>query len=158
MMRQKLILSQRAIRQESPRISAGNRRRRGNGRRWDACARPLYVRGQVLPWLGVGVAYLGLSAQSTDNRPTLREQAIEVDASWHPLVECQFDPYVQLGGLKLVEVSGDDFEPNPHSRWGAEGQVGMNFVFPHLAIGVQLRHATAGHQWTLLGLQLEGRI
>jgi hypothetical protein len=105
--------------------------------------------------LGIGVSYLDLSVSNTDNYPPVHAQALELNASWHPL-KYSFDPFLQLGELRLFNVSGDAFRPS--SPWGTEGQLGVNFVVPHFAMGLQVRRAFTHYGWLMLGFQLEGRI
>jgi len=110
----------------------------------------------VLPWLGVGIAYFNLSVSNTDNYPPIGAQAFEINASWHPLKYSAFDPFLQLGGLRLFDVSGDVY--GPPSPWGTEAQLGVDYVLPHLAVGLQVRRAFGNFDWLMLGFQLEGRI
>jgi len=116
-----------------------------------------YVRANVLPplGLGLGVSYLDLSVSNTDNYPPVHAQALELNASWHPLKH-SFDPFLQLGELRLFNVSGNVFRPP--SPWSTEGRVGVNLVVPHFAIGLQVRSGFAHFDWLMVGLQLEGRI
>jgi hypothetical protein len=116
-----------------------------------------YVRASVLPPLGIGidVSYLNLSVSNTDNYSPVHAQALELNASWHPLKH-SFDPFLQLGELRLFNVSGNAFHrPSP---WSTEGQLGVNFVVPHFAIGLQARRAFTHYGWLMLGIQLEGRL
>jgi len=115
-----------------------------------------YVRANALPWLGIGVSFFNLSVSNTDNYPPVGAQAFEINASWHPLKDSSFDPFLQLGGLRLFNVSGDIY--GPPSPWGTEAQLGVNCVLPHLAVGLQVRRAFADFDWLMLGFQLEGRI
>lgn len=117
----------------------------------------VYARAQVQPWLGIGVAYYELSAQNDDNYPPFEAHALELNAAWHPFRHPWLDPYVQLGALRRFGVSGAPFDLNPQP-WAAEGQLGLDFVLSPLAIGLQARHGLGDHAWSLLGLQVEGRI
>jgi hypothetical protein len=116
-----------------------------------------YVRANVLPplGLGIGVSYLDLSVSNNDNYPPVHAEALELNASWHPLKH-SFDPFLQLGELRLFNVSGNFFRPP--SPWSAEGRLGVNLVGPHFAIGLQVRSGFADFGWLMVGLQLEGRI
>ena len=115
-----------------------------------------YVRASVLPWLGIGVSFFDLSVSYTDNYPPIGAQALEINASWHPLKYASFDPFLQLGGLRLLKVSGNIY--GPPSLWSAEAQLGVNYALPHLALGLQVRRAFGDYAWLMLGFQLEGRI
>jgi hypothetical protein len=112
-----------------------------------------YVRARVLPFLGIGVSYFDLSVSNTDNHPPLDAQALELNASWHPL-KYSFDPFLQLGELRLFNVSGYD----PPSPWSTEGRLGVNLAVPHFAIGLHVRSGFGHFGWLMVGLQLEGRI
>ncbi len=117
-----------------------------------------HVRVSVLPWLGIGISYLDMSAPNNDNRPPFGAQALALNASWHPLKYSSFDPFLQLGGVRLFNVSGDALYFGSPSPWSAEAQLGVNYVVPHFALGLQLRRAVGDYDWTMLGLQFEGRI
>jgi hypothetical protein len=116
-----------------------------------------YVRASVLPSLGLGIgaSYLDLSVSNTDNYAPVHAQALELNASWHPL-KYSFDPFLQLGELRLFNVSGNDFRPP--SAWSTEGQLGVNLAVPHLAVGLQVRSGFGHFGWLMVGLQLEARI
>jgi hypothetical protein len=115
-----------------------------------------YVRAGVLPWLGLGVSYFNLSVSNTDNYPPVGAQAFAINASWHPLKYSSFDPFLQLGGLRLFNVRGNVYAPA--ALWVTEAQLGVNLVLPHLAIGVQARRAFGDFAWLMVGFQVEGRI
>jgi hypothetical protein len=114
-----------------------------------------YVRANVLPQLGLGVSYFNLSVSNTDNYSPIGAQALEVNASWHPL-KYSFDPFLQLGELRLFKVNGNVYAPP--SPWNTEGQLGVNYVGPHFAIGLQVRSGFGHFGWLMGGFQLEGRI
>jgi len=118
----------------------------------------LHGRAQVLPWLGVGLAYFNLTASNNEGYPPFKLQAFELNSSWHPLCDAWFDPYLQLGALGIVGVQSNAYERGPEPRWGVQGQLGANVVLPHFAIGVHARLGQAEREWTLFGLQVEGRI
>ena len=118
----------------------------------------LHGRAQVLPWLGVGLAYFNLTASNNEGYPPFKLQALELNSSWHPLCDAWFDPYLQLGALGIVGVQSNAYERGPEPRWGVQGQLGANVVLPHFAIGVHARLGQAEREWTLFGLQVEGRI
>jgi len=109
----------------------------------------------VLPSLGLGIgaSYLDLSVSNTDNYPPVHAQALELNASWHPL-KYSFDPFLQLGELRLFNMSGYD----PPSPWHTEGRFGVNLAVPYLAIGPQVRCGFGHFGWLMVGLQLEARI
>ena len=116
-----------------------------------------YVRANVLPplGLGIGVSYLDVSASNTDNYSPDHAQALELNASWHPL-KYSFDPFLQLGELRLFNMSVNYFRPP--SPWGTEVRLGVNVAVPHFAIGLQVRDAFSHFGWLMAGVQLEGRI
>lgn len=118
----------------------------------------LHARAQVLPWLGVGLAYFNLTASNNEGFPPFDLQALELNSSWHPLFDTWFDPFLQVGALGIVRVQSNAYEHGPEPRWGVQGQLGANVALPHFAIGVHARLGQAERQWTLFGLQLEGRI
>jgi hypothetical protein len=118
----------------------------------------LHGRAQVLPWLGVGLAYFNLTASNNEGSPPFKLQALELNSSWHPLFDTWFDPFLQLGALGIVGVQSNAYERGPEPRWGVQGQLGANVVLPHFAIGVHARLGQAEREWTLFGLQIEGRI
>ena len=118
----------------------------------------VHGRAQVLPWLGVGLAYFNLSAPNNEGDRPFRMQALELNSSWHPLFDTWFDPFVQIGALGIVGVKSNEYERGPDPRWGVQGQLGANVVLPHFAIGAHARLGYAEHAWTLFGLQVEGRI
>jgi hypothetical protein len=105
--------------------------------------------------LGIGVSYLDLSVSNSDNYPPVHAQALELNASWHPL-KGYFDPFLQLGELRLFNVSGNAYRPP--SPWSTEGLLGVNLVVPHFAVGLQVRRAVTHFGWLMVGFQLEGRI
>ena len=116
-----------------------------------------YGRANVLPslGLGIGVSYLDVSVSNTDNYSPVHAQALELNASWHPL-KYSFDPFLQLGELRLFNVSGNAY--GPPSPWSTEGRLGVNLAVPYLAVGVQARRAFSHFGWLMLGVQLECRI
>lgn len=118
----------------------------------------LHGRAQVMPWLGLGLAYFNLSASNNEGYPPFKLQALELNGSLHPLFHSWFDPFLQIGALGIVGVQSNEYERGPEPRAGVQGQLGANAVFSHLAIGVHARLGQAGRAWTLFGLQLEGRI
>jgi hypothetical protein len=115
-----------------------------------------YVRANVLPplGLGIGVSYLDLSVSNTDNYSPMNAQALELNASWHPL-KYSFEPFLQLGELRLFNASGNYGPPSP---WSTEGRLGVNLAVRRFAIGLQVRDAFSHFGWLMVGLQLEGRI
>lgn len=118
----------------------------------------LHGRAQVLPWLGVGLAYFNLTASNNEGDAPFRLQALELNSSWHPLFDTWFDPFLQIGALGIVGVQSSAYERGPEPRWGVQGQLGANVVLPHFAIGVHARLGRAEREWSLFGLQVEGRI
>jgi len=118
----------------------------------------LHGRAQVLPWLGVGLAYFNLTASNNEGYSPFQLQALELNSSWHPLCDAWFDPYLQLGALGIVGVQSNSYERGPEPHWGVQEQLGANVVLPHFAIGVHARLGQAEREWTLFGLQIEGRI
>lgn len=118
----------------------------------------LHGRAQVLPWLGVGLAYFNLTASNNEGYPPFKLQALELNSSWHPLFDTWFDPFLQIGAFGIVGVQSNAYERGPEPRWGVQGQLGANVVLPHFAIGVHARLGQAEREWTLFGLQVEGRI
>jgi len=60
--------------------------------------------------------------------------------------------------VRLFNVSGDALYFGPQSHWSAEAQLGVNYVVPHFALGLQLRRAVGDFDWTMLGLQVEARL
>ncbi len=118
----------------------------------------LHARVQVLPWLGVGLAYFNLTASNNEGYPPFQLQAVELNSSWHPLFDTWFDPFLQIGALGIVGVQSNEYERGPEPRWGVQGQLGANVVLPHFAIGVHARLGQAEREWSLFGLQVEGRI
>lgn len=118
----------------------------------------LHGRAQVLPWLGVGLAYFNLTASNNEGYPPFKLQALELNSSWHPMFDTWFDPFVQVGALGIVGVQSNAYERGPAPRWGVQGQLGANVVLSHFAIGVHARLGQAERGWSLFGLQVEGRI
>lgn len=118
----------------------------------------LHGRAQVLPWLGVGLSYFNLTASNNESSPPFKLQAFELNSSWHPLFDTWFDPFLQIGALGIVGVQSNTFERGPEPRWGVQGQLGANVVLPPFAIGMHARVGQAEREWTLFGLQIEGRI
>jgi hypothetical protein len=118
----------------------------------------VHGRAQVLPWLGVGLAYFNLTASNNEGYAPFKLQALELNSSWHPLFDTWFDPFLQIGALGIVGVQNNAYEHGPEPRWGIQGQLGANVVLPHFAIGVHARLGQAERQWSLFGLQVEGRI
>jgi len=118
----------------------------------------LHGRAQVLPWLGVGLAYFNLTASNNEGRPPFTMQAFELNSSLHPPFESWFDPFLQIGALGVVGVEHNGFDRGPDPRLGWQGQLGVNLALPHFAVGVHARLGHAERSWTLYGLQVEGRI
>ena len=116
------------------------------------------ARAQVLPWLGVGAAFFQLTAPNNEALKSTRAQALELNASAHPVIGSWFDPFVRLGAFDYVGFQSSGFDSEPHTRIGAEGQIGMNVALPHVAFGINLRQGIAARDFTLLGLQVEGRL
>jgi len=118
----------------------------------------LHGRAQVLPWLGVGLAYFNLTASNNEGSPPFKLQALELNGSWHPLFDTWFDPFLQIGTLGIVGVQSNEYDRGPAPRFGVQGQLGANVVLSHFAIGVHARMGHAERTWTLFGLQVEGRL
>ena len=121
-----------------------------------------YVRASVLPpplGLGIGVSYLDLSVSNTDNYSPVHAQALELNASWHPLKHSSVDPFLQLGELRLFNVSGPA-EVSPSSPWSTEVLAGVNLAVSHFAIGAQVRSGIGSGKfgWQMVGVQVEVRM
>jgi hypothetical protein len=118
----------------------------------------LGARVRVLPWLGVGLSYLRLSAPNNEDYDPFELGAVEVSAAWRPVVGKWFDPFVQAGALGVVGSGGGYMATETTSRFGLEGMVGLDFVRLPFAVGVHARSGFTNRGWTLAGLHLELRI
>jgi hypothetical protein len=122
------------------------------------------ARVELLPWLGVGLSYLQLSATNNEGYPPFTFQAFEVFAAWRPVVGRWFDPFVQAGALGVVGSGGGYEGAETTSRFGLEGMVGFDFVVNRptvrlpLAVGVHARSGFTSQTWTLAGLHIELRV
>ena len=63
-------------------------------------------RVQLLPWLGVGLSYLQLSASSNENYPVFTLDAFELSAAWRPVVNRWFDPFAPAGVVGVIRSGG----------------------------------------------------
>ncbi len=117
------------------------------------------ARIQLLRWLGVGLSYFKLSAYNNNDDWPLAVRALELFGSAHPLRTRWLDPYVRVGALNVVSVSGGGpGESLTVASWGIEGIVGLSVTPGPIAFGVDIRSGSAGRAWTMLGLHLEVRI
>lgn len=116
------------------------------------------ARAQVLPWLGVGAAFFQTTGPNNEAIKATRAQALELNASLHPITGSWFDPFVRVGAFDYVGFQSSGFDAEPHTRIGAEGQIGLNVALPHVAFGFNLRQGFAARDFTLLGLQVEARL
>ena len=118
-------------------------------------------RVQLLPWLGVGLSYLQLSASSNENYPVFTLDAFELSAAWRPVVNRWFDPFAQAGVVGVIRSGGGYMGTDSSSRFGLEGTAGFDFVAAlrvPLAVGVHVRSGFTSESWTMAGLHLELRI
>jgi len=115
------------------------------------------ARVQALPWLGIGLSYFQLGAGNNEDYDPFTFEALEISASWRPVVGRWFDPFVQVGTLAVID-SGGGYPGDSTSPFGLEGMAGFDFVRLPLAVGVHLRSGFTSESWTLLGLHLEVRI
>jgi hypothetical protein len=114
-------------------------------------------RVQLLPWLGIGAAYVGLGAGSNEG-DTFSFRALELNAHWHPIVGRWFDPFLRVGGLGVIDSGGGYMNYESTSRWGLEGMAGFDFVLYRVAIGPHFRAGFTNRYWTTAGLHFEVRI
>lgn len=116
------------------------------------------ARGELLPWLGVGLSYLHLSAPNNEAWDAFTFDALEVSAAWRPVVDKWFDPFIQVSALRVVGSAGGYEGAETTSPSGLEGMAGFDFVRLPIAVGVHARSGFTNHAWMLAGLHLEVRL
>jgi len=116
-------------------------------------------RVQPLPWLGAGAAFLQLSASNNEGYPSLLVNALEVNASAHPYRTRWLDPFVRVGGVRVLNArDGYPGDIALVSRWGAEVLGGLDVAATYFALGIDLRHGFTNRSWTMAGLHVEARL
>jgi len=115
----------------------------------------LYGRYQLYRGLGVGASYFWLAAPNNEGNswPQTNLQALEGFAEYHPFETSWLDPFARLGVLGLTHVEGSA----PVDRFGLEGVLGLDFVLPHVALGLHARSGFTNRHWTMVGLHTEMR-
>ncbi|MEO6602487.1 MAG: hypothetical protein ABIQ16_21575 [Polyangiaceae bacterium] len=115
----------------------------------------LYGRYQLYRGFGVGASYFWLTAPNNEGNawPEFHGQALEGFAEYHPLPTSWFDPFARAGVLGFTHVEGIEAA----DQIGLQGMVGVDFVLPHVAIGVHARSGFVNRTWTLFGLHTEVR-
>lgn len=112
------------------------------------------ARWQIAPPIGVGGSYTQFDAG-----PQLRASLVGLYVSLHPIPGYRVDPYLRLGPVCFVEISGLNASRGQEpQRLGFEGVLGIDVTFAHFAFGPDLRLGATSDRWGMLGLHAEARL
>jgi hypothetical protein len=117
------------------------------------------VRLQPERWWGVGLSFFQINAPNNESYSPLTVKALELSASLHPLPNTWFDPFVRIGGLRVLGASaGYPGEAATVGRWGLDAVAGLSVTPGPFALGLDLRHGFTSRGWTMLGVHVELRL
>lgn len=116
----------------------------------------IYGRVRIYRGLGAGASYFFFTAPNNEGNswPEFRARGLEGFAEYRPFETSWFDPFVRVGVVGFTHVEGIEAA----DRLGMQGTLGLDFVLPHVAVGLHALRGFTNRTWTMFGLHAELRL